>query len=124
MLFFFYFFLGLAGGADAAYIYEEIFSIKDLQRDLYNMASKMCAGVQRGLILRNEKCSDNYNCDFMTRLYAEEGKGIFSARSNIIGMCFILFQIRTNKHIVTKWLASRRNLRIKRSRWFGQMIGA
>lgn len=79
-------FLGLAGAADAAYIYEEKFSIKDLQRDLYNMASKMCAGVQRGLILRNEKCNERYNCDFMTRLYAEEGKGVFSARSNIIGM--------------------------------------
>ena len=49
------------------------------------MASKMAEGVQRGLILRNEKCNENYNCDFMTRLFAEEGKDIFSARSNIIG---------------------------------------
>ncbi|XP_014287714.1 ATP-dependent 6-phosphofructokinase isoform X1 [Halyomorpha halys] len=76
---------GLAGGADAAYIYEENFSIKDLQKDLYHMASKMAEGVQRGLILRNEKCNENYNCDFMTRLFAEEGKGVFTARSNIIG---------------------------------------
>ncbi|CAH1405267.1 unnamed protein product [Nezara viridula] len=76
---------GLAGGADAAYIYEENFSIKDLQKDLYHMASKMAEGVQRGLIIRNEKCNDNYNCDFMTRLFAEEGKGVFTARSNIIG---------------------------------------
>lgn len=44
--------LGLAGGADAAYIYEEKFSIKDLQQDVYHMASKMAEGVQRGLILR------------------------------------------------------------------------
>lgn len=43
---------GLAGGADAAYIYEEKFSIKDLQQDVYHMASKMAEGVQRGLILR------------------------------------------------------------------------
>lgn len=76
---------GLAGGADAAYIYEENISIKDLQKDLYHMASKMAEGVQRGLILRNEKCNENYNCDFMTRLFAEEGKGVFTARSNIIG---------------------------------------
>lgn len=45
-------FTGLAGGADAAYIYEEKFSIKDLQQDVYHMASKMAEGVQRGLILR------------------------------------------------------------------------
>jgi 6-phosphofructokinase 1 len=76
---------GLAGGADAAYIYEEKFSIKDLQQDVYHMASKMADGVQRGLILRNEKASDNYNTDFIYRLYSEEGKGLFSTRSNILG---------------------------------------
>lgn len=76
---------GLAGGADAAYIYEEKFSIKDLQQDVYHMASKMAEGVQRGLILRNEKCNDNYNTDFIYRLYSEEGKGLFSARMNVLG---------------------------------------
>lgn len=76
---------GLAGGADAAYIFEEKFSIKDLQQDVYHMASKMADGVQRGLILRNEKASDNYNTDFIFRLYSEEGKGLFSTRSNILG---------------------------------------
>ena len=76
---------GLAGGADAAYIFEEKFSIKDLQQDVYHMASKMADGVQRGLILRNEKASDNYNTEFIYRLYSEEGKGLFSTRSNILG---------------------------------------
>lgn len=75
----------MAGGADAAYIYEDEFGIKDLQIDLKHMASKMAEGVQRGLILRNEKCNENYNCDFMTRLFAEEGKDVFTIRSNIIG---------------------------------------
>lgn len=76
---------GLAGGADAAYIYEEKFSIKDLQQDVYHMASKMAEGVQRGLILRNERASENYNTDFIHRLYSEEGKGLFSCRMNILG---------------------------------------
>ncbi|XP_055707472.1 ATP-dependent 6-phosphofructokinase isoform X2 [Phlebotomus papatasi] len=76
---------GLAGGADAAYIYEERFSIKDLQQDVYHMASKMADGVQRGLILRNEKASENYNTDFIYRLYSEEGKGLFSTRMNVLG---------------------------------------
>ncbi|CAH0546399.1 unnamed protein product [Brassicogethes aeneus] len=76
---------GLAGGADAAYIYEEKFTIKDLQMDVYHMATKMSEGVQRGLILRNEKANENYSTDFIHRLYAEEGKGLFSARSNVLG---------------------------------------
>uniref|UniRef100_A0A1Y9H9G2 ATP-dependent 6-phosphofructokinase n=1 Tax=Anopheles farauti TaxID=69004 RepID=A0A1Y9H9G2_9DIPT len=76
---------GLAGGADAAYIYEEKFTIKDLQQDVYHMASKMSDGVQRGLILRNEKASENYNTEFIFRLYSEEGKGLFSTRMNVLG---------------------------------------
>ncbi|XP_047536393.1 ATP-dependent 6-phosphofructokinase isoform X3 [Vanessa atalanta] len=76
---------GLAGGADAAYIYEEKFSIKDLQQDVYHMASKMTGGIQRGLILRNEKANENYNTDFIYRLYSEEGKGLFTARMNVLG---------------------------------------
>ncbi|KAK9505913.1 hypothetical protein O3M35_009877 [Rhynocoris fuscipes] len=75
----------MSGGADAAYIFEEKFTIKDLEKDVYHMASKMADGVQRGLIIRNEKCNENYNADFMQRLYAEEGKALFSARMNILG---------------------------------------
>lgn len=75
----------MAGGADAAYIYEEKFSIKDLQQDVYHMASKMTGGIQRGLILRNEKANENYNTDFIYRLYSEEGKGLFTARMNVLG---------------------------------------
>lgn len=76
---------GLAGGADAAYIFEEKFAIKDLQQDVQHMASKMSEGVQRGLILRNEKANDNYNTEFIHRLYTEEGKGLFSSRMNVLG---------------------------------------
>ncbi|XP_057328970.1 ATP-dependent 6-phosphofructokinase isoform X5 [Microplitis mediator] len=76
---------GLAGGADAAYIFEEKFNIKDLNQDVIAMAAKMSEGVQRGLILRNESSNLNYNTDFMQRLFSEEGKGLFSCRSNIIG---------------------------------------
>ncbi|XP_046823927.1 ATP-dependent 6-phosphofructokinase isoform X5 [Vespa crabro] len=76
---------GLAGGADAAYIFEEKFNIRDLNQDVIAMAAKMSEGVQRGLILRNENANLNYNTDFMQRLFSEEGKGLFSCRMNIIG---------------------------------------
>lgn len=76
---------GLAGGADAAYIFEEQFGIQELQLDVYHMAAKMAEGVQRGLVLRNENANDNYTTDFIYRLYSEEGKGIFSCRKNVLG---------------------------------------
>lgn len=46
----------------------------------------MAEGVQRGLVLRNEKASANYSTDFIHRLYSEEGKGVFSTRMNVLGM--------------------------------------
>ncbi|XP_070522629.1 ATP-dependent 6-phosphofructokinase isoform X4 [Cardiocondyla obscurior] len=76
---------GLAGGADAAYIYEEKFNIKDLNQDVIAMAAKMSEGVERGLIIRNENANENYNTEFMFRLFSEEGKGLFSCRRNILG---------------------------------------
>lgn len=87
----------MAGGADATYIYEEKFTIKDLQQDLYHMATKMAEGVQRGLILRNEKASENYDTDFIYRLYSEEGKGLFSARMNILGEFKFSFSSASHK---------------------------
>ena len=32
-----------------------------------------------------EFCNANYSTDFITRVYSEEGKGIFVTRSNILG---------------------------------------
>lgn len=77
---------GLTSGADAAYIFEEKFSIKDLQQDVYHLASKMTDSVSRGLILRNERANENYNTDFIYRLFSEEGRGIFTCRMNVLGI--------------------------------------
>ncbi|PIO34539.1 hypothetical protein AB205_0184460, partial [Aquarana catesbeiana] len=76
---------GLAAGADAAYIYEEPFSIHDLQVNVDHLIEKMKTTVKRGLILRNEKCNENYSTDFIFNLYSEEGKGIFDSRKNVLG---------------------------------------
>ncbi|XP_041479318.1 ATP-dependent 6-phosphofructokinase, muscle type-like isoform X1 [Lytechinus variegatus] len=76
---------GLAGGADAAYIYEEPFSIKDLELDVTHLAAKIADGVQRGLILRNENASSNFTTEFLQRLYSEEGKHLFTTRMNVLG---------------------------------------
>jgi len=77
---------GLAGGADAAYIHEEKFGVKELMKDLDIMAFKMDHGnIYRGLILRNENANSNYDTDFLYRLYSEEGKGKFTVRKNVLG---------------------------------------
>uniref|UniRef100_A0A8C0HPI2 6-phosphofructokinase type A n=1 Tax=Buteo japonicus TaxID=224669 RepID=A0A8C0HPI2_9AVES len=76
---------GLAAGADAAYIYEEHFNIHDLQVNVEHLTEKMKTTVKRGLVLRNERCNENYTTDFIFNLYSEEGKGIFDCRKNVLG---------------------------------------
>ncbi|XP_067386056.1 ATP-dependent 6-phosphofructokinase, muscle type isoform X1 [Emydura macquarii macquarii] len=76
---------GLASGADAAYIYEDPFTIHDLQINVEHLTEKMKTTVKRGLVLRNEKCNENYTTDFIFNLYSEEGKGIFDSRKNVLG---------------------------------------
>ncbi|KAM9342838.1 phosphofructokinase, muscle a isoform 2-T2 [Pholidichthys leucotaenia] len=76
---------GMAAGADAAYIYEEKFNIKDLEANVGHLLEKMKTTVKRGLILRNENCNSNYTTDFLFSLYSEEGKGIFDCRKNVLG---------------------------------------
>ncbi|XP_036073221.1 ATP-dependent 6-phosphofructokinase, platelet type isoform X9 [Oryzias melastigma] len=76
---------GLAAGADAAYIYEEPFDIRDLQANVEHLTEKMKTSIQRGLVLRNENSNDNYTTDFIYQLYSEEGKGVFDCRKNVLG---------------------------------------
>ncbi|KAE8280076.1 ATP-dependent 6-phosphofructokinase, platelet type [Larimichthys crocea] len=76
---------GLAAGADAAYIYEEPFDIRDLQANVEHLTEKMKGSIQRGLVLRNENCNENYTTDFIYQLYSEEGKGVFDSRKNVLG---------------------------------------
>ena len=75
----------LAGGADAAYIFEEKFTIADIQRDASYLVGKFNDGLERGLLLRNEKCNENLTTRFITELVSEEGKGVFICRESILG---------------------------------------
>lgn len=76
----------LAGGADAAYIFEEKPTIIDLQRDVNYLVDKFKnRHLQRGMLVRNENCSENFTTEFLCQLLTEEGKGMFVARSLILG---------------------------------------
>ncbi|XP_075964700.1 ATP-dependent 6-phosphofructokinase, liver type isoform X1 [Anarhichas minor] len=76
---------GIAVGADAAYIFEDPINIHDLKTNVDHLTEKMKTDIQRGLVLRNEKCHENYTTDFIHRLYSSEGKGIFDCRVNVLG---------------------------------------
>uniref|UniRef100_A0A4W4H5A6 6-phosphofructokinase n=1 Tax=Electrophorus electricus TaxID=8005 RepID=A0A4W4H5A6_ELEEL len=76
---------GIAVGADAAYIFEEPFNIHDLKMNVEHLTEKMKKDIQRGLVLRNEKCHMHYTTDFIYNLYSAEGKGIFDCRVNVLG---------------------------------------
>ena len=77
---------GLAAGADTAYIFEEKFSIADMQRDVACLTGKFKKEkLERGIIIRNENCNVNFTSKFMCQLLAEEGKGLFVTHSNILG---------------------------------------
>ena len=76
----------LAGGADAAYIFEEKPTITDLQRDVNYLVEKFKnKHLQKATIIRNEKCSENFTTEFLCQLYSEESQGMFVARSLILG---------------------------------------
>uniref|UniRef100_A0A8C1BHD2 6-phosphofructokinase n=1 Tax=Cyprinus carpio carpio TaxID=630221 RepID=A0A8C1BHD2_CYPCA len=76
---------GIAVGADAAYIFEDPFNIHDLKTNVEHLTEKMKKDIQRGLVLRNEKCHEHYTTDFIHKLYSAEGKGIFDCRVNVLG---------------------------------------
>lgn len=76
---------GLASGADQAYIFEEKFTINDIISDANHLRKKMEGDLKSGLLLRNECANKNYTTEFMLKLLCEEGKGVFTARMNILG---------------------------------------
>jgi 6-phosphofructokinase 1 len=75
----------LASGADNAYIFEEKFTVDDIKEDVNVITSKMQHGVQRYLIIRCENANRHYTTEFVQQLFAEEGKGEFSTRINVLG---------------------------------------
>ncbi|KAK2098110.1 hypothetical protein P7K49_023561 [Saguinus oedipus] len=75
----------IAVGADAAYIFEDPFNIHDLKANVEHMMEKMKMDMQRGLVLRNEKCHDHYTTEFLYNLYSSESKAVFDCRTNVLG---------------------------------------
>ncbi|XP_077851602.1 ATP-dependent 6-phosphofructokinase, liver type isoform X6 [Macaca mulatta] len=56
-----------------------------MEVNVEHMTEKMKTDIQRGLVLRNEKCHDYYTTEFLYNLYSSEGKGVFDCRTNVLG---------------------------------------
>ena len=76
---------GLASGADAVYIPEREVNIDELQHDALRVMDKIDQGIHRGIIIRNENSSPHYKNEFVSALYAQEGKNKFVTRSCVLG---------------------------------------
>ncbi|OAF66124.1 hypothetical protein A3Q56_06162 [Intoshia linei] len=76
---------GLSSGADAAYIFEKKIDVQDIKNDAEHLVQKMSEGTERGIILRCEKASKNYDIHFMRAIFEEIGQDSFDTRINVIG---------------------------------------
>ncbi|CAF0941347.1 unnamed protein product [Brachionus calyciflorus] len=76
---------GLGSGADQSYIFEDQFTIQDILDDVHHLCAKMEGELKRGILIRNELANKHYTTDFIVKLLEEEGKGVFSSRSAILG---------------------------------------
>ncbi|CAB1423055.1 unnamed protein product [Pleuronectes platessa] len=112
---------GLAAGADAVYIYEEPFDIRDLQANVEHLTQKMKTSIQRGLVIRNENCNENFTTDFIYQLYSEEGRGVFDCRKNILGHMQQVGRTTANTHFTEPALEE---LRLHSIRNFGTKVAA
>ena len=79
----------IAGGADAAYIHEEIVSVETMQQDVSYLREKFEMDFKKAVIVRNESCSRFYDMHFMQALFEQEGSRLgttsFSVRNNVLG---------------------------------------
>jgi 6-phosphofructokinase len=77
---------GLASGATCAYIPEEGLDLATLARDAAHLTTRFRQGQNEGrLVFRNESVSTTYTTDVISSIFREEGRGVFDARSSILG---------------------------------------
>jgi 6-phosphofructokinase 1 len=76
---------GLATGAEAVFLHEEGITLDGLRDELDRMAAGFTAGKRLHLTLRNEHADEVYTTSFVTALFAQEGRGRFSARQVTLG---------------------------------------
>ncbi|WP_233258386.1 6-phosphofructokinase [[Phormidium] sp. ETS-05] len=76
---------GMATGAEQVYLHEDGVTLSNLQHDLDYLINSFERGKRLGLIICNENAHPVYNSDFISALFAEEGKKLFQVRQAVLG---------------------------------------
>lgn len=76
---------GIAAGAEMVYIHERQPDLAQIARDAVRMSETFKAGRRLFLVLRNEEASPQYNLEFLSRAFEQEGGGRFDVRQDAIG---------------------------------------
>ena len=76
---------GLATGAEQVYLHEDGLSLGHLQQDLRRLIDGFNHGKRVGLVIFNEDAHQVYNSNFISSMFAEEGKAVFQVRQAILG---------------------------------------
>lgn len=75
----------IASGAEQVYLAETGITLAQLSEDTEKMINAFERGRSLYLVVRNEYASEQYTTDFLTRVFEEEGGGLFDVRQSIIG---------------------------------------
>jgi 6-phosphofructokinase 1 len=76
---------GLATGAEQVYLHEDGLSLSHLQKDLGRLMDGFNQGKRVGLVIFNEDAHQVYTSNFISSMFAEEGKAVFQVRQAILG---------------------------------------
>jgi 6-phosphofructokinase 1 len=76
---------GLSGGAVRVYLHEEGITVRGLADDVERMVASFRVGQRLFLTVMNEKASPMYTSEFLSRLFEQEGQGLFDAREVVLG---------------------------------------
>jgi 6-phosphofructokinase 1 len=76
---------GLATGAERVYLPEDGITLSDLQTDLATLIAGFQQGKRLSVMIRSENAHPRYTTNFVSTLFAEEGKGLFDVRQAILG---------------------------------------
>jgi len=76
---------GIAAGAELVYLHERQPNLKQIARDAVLMTESFERGRKLFLVLKNEEASPEYNLEFLSRAFEQEGGGLFDVRQDNIG---------------------------------------
>lgn len=76
---------GLAAGAELVYTHEEGITMSRIAEDAARMTASFADGRRLFLVVKNENANPQYDIEFLSRAFEQEGGGLFDVRMDQIG---------------------------------------